>query len=121
MVCEISRLKHGGYQLLVDGKPFFMRAAELQNSSLSSSVHMQDIWPKLVTGNINCALGPVSWQDIEPEEGKFVWEELDLVISDAGKYGIKLVLLWFGSFKNGESCLSFVQSNPETSLLYTTV
>jgi hypothetical protein len=103
MVCELLPLQHGGYQILVDGEPFFLRAAELQNSSLSSSMHMKDIWPKLIAGNINCALGPVTWQDIEPEEGNFVWDELDVVVHDAGQHGIKLVLLWFGSFKNGQS------------------
>jgi beta-galactosidase GanA len=103
MPCKIERLQHGGYQIHVDDKPFLLRAAELQNSSFSSSVHMEDIWPKLVKGNINCVLGPVTWQDIEPEEGKFVWDELDAVIGQAAAVGIKIILLWFGSFKNGSS------------------
>ena len=88
-------------QLVVNGKPFLMRAAELQNSSLSSAEHMSGVWQKLVDTNINTVLGSVTWEMIEPEEGKFDFTELDGVILGARKFGLKLVLLWFGSFKNG--------------------
>lgn len=90
-------------QMIVDGKPFLMRAAELQNSSLSSAEFMSKQWQKLVDTNINTVLGSVTWEMIEPEEGHFDFKELDQVILGARKYGLKLVLLWFGSFKNGGS------------------
>jgi hypothetical protein len=88
-------------QLIVDGKPFLMLAGELQNSALSSADYMMTAWPKLVGMNVNTVLGSVTWEMIEPEEGVFDFAELDKVICDAGKFGLKLVLLWFGSFKNG--------------------
>jgi hypothetical protein len=95
-------LPNGGHQLTIDGKPFLCRAGELQNSSLSSPAFMRGIWPRLVEGNINTVLGAVGWEDIEPEEGVFFFDDLDEVIEQAREYGVKLILLWFGSHKNGE-------------------
>lgn len=89
-------------QLVVNGKPYLMLGGELQNSSLSSAEFMSEVWPKMVATNVNTLLGSVSWEMIEPEEGKFDFEELDKVILGAREHGLHLILLWFGSFKNGE-------------------
>lgn len=89
------------HQLLVNGKPFLMLAAELQNSSLTAAAYMRTVWQKLVVTNINTVLGCVTWESIEPQEGTFDFAELDEVIRDARSHGLHLVLLWFGSFKNG--------------------
>lgn len=88
-------------QLIVDGEPFLMLAAELQNSALTSAKYMREIWPKLVATNINTVLGCVTWEQIEPVENEFNFKNLDEVIRDARLHGLRLVLLWFGSFKNG--------------------
>ncbi|KAF4636660.1 hypothetical protein G7Y89_g1426 [Cudoniella acicularis] len=92
-----------GKQFFVNGEPFLIRGAQLQNSSLTSAEFMLEIWPKLVQANINTVLGCVPWEMIEPEEGKFTFDELDGVIEGARKHGLRLILLWFGSFKNGLS------------------
>jgi beta-galactosidase GanA len=89
------------WQLWVDGKPFLCLAAELQNSSMSSAKYMSGVWENLVDMGINTVLGPGAWEDIEPEEGNFVFSELGTVISSAKGYVLCLILLWFGSFKNG--------------------
>lgn len=91
----------GGAQLYVHGKPFLMLPAELQNSSLTSAEYMDTVWQKLADTNINTILGCVTWENIEPVEGQFNFEELDKVILGARKHNLHLVLLWFGSFKNG--------------------
>jgi hypothetical protein len=90
-------------QLIVKGKPFLMLAAELHNSSLSSAEFMSEVYPNMRAMNINTLLGSVTWEMIEPEEGKFDFEELDNVIRGAREHDIHLVLLWFGSFKNALS------------------
>jgi len=92
-------------QLIVNGEPFLMLSAELHNSTLSSAKYMADdkIWQNMKDMYINTLLGSVSWEQIEPVEGHFDFSNLDAVIVAAREHGLKLVLLWFGSFKNALS------------------
>ena len=64
-------------QLLVDGKPFVILGGELHNSSASSLAYMEPIWPKMVALNLNTVLAVVSWELLEPEEGKFDFALVD--------------------------------------------
>ena len=102
---EIPHLrKHGtATQLIVDGKPFLMLAGELHNNTATSLEYMKPVWPKLVEAKLNTVLAGVSWDQIEPEEGKFDFSVLDGVIQGARSHNLRLVLLWFGSWKNGLS------------------
>ncbi|KAK2686786.1 hypothetical protein QWA68_014968 [Fusarium oxysporum] len=70
---------------------------------MSSARYMKTVWRDLKGMGINTVLGPVTWEDIEPEEGCFKFSELDTIIQDAQSDGLRLILLWFGSFKNGSS------------------
>ena len=90
-------------QLIVDGKPFLLLAGELGNSSSSSAEYMQPIWPRLVGLNLNSVLIPVYWELIEPVEGKFDFSLVDALLQDARKHNLRLVPLWFGSWKNSMS------------------
>jgi beta-galactosidase GanA len=90
-------------QLIVDGKPFIMIAGELHNSSASSAAYMEDVWPKLQSLNLNTVLASVSWDQFEPEEGKFDYKMIDYLIANAEKNQMKLVIIWFASWKNGQS------------------
>lgn len=82
-----------------------MLAGELQNSSFSSPTYMESVWAKLTAQNLNTVLASVSWEQIEPQEGVFNFGTLDRNIQEAREHGLRLVLLWFGSFKNGmEPC-----------------
>ena len=102
-VPKIPHLQQHGTtkQLIVDGKPFLMLGGELQNSSMSSAEFMIEVWPKMAATNVNTLLGCVPWEMIEPEEDKFDFSELDKVVLGAREYGLHLILLWFGSWKNG--------------------
>lgn len=93
--------REGSKQLVVDGQPFLVLGGELQNSSLTSSEYMDSVWQRMVDMNVNTLLGAVTWEMVEPVENKFVFDELDKVILGARKHALRLVLLWFGSFKNG--------------------
>jgi hypothetical protein len=104
---------HTTKQLVVNGKPFLMLGGELQNSSMSSAEHMSEIWPKMVATNVNTILGCVPWDMVEPEEGKFDFSELDKVILAARGHGLHLILLWFGSWKNGRLFSSCVYAGTE--------
>lgn len=92
-----------GKQLFVNGEAFLIRGAELHNSSMSSADFMKGVWPKLTAAHINTVLGGVPWDMIEPEEGVFIFDQLDGVIKGARQHGLRLILVWFGSFKNGPS------------------
>jgi hypothetical protein len=90
-------------QLLVDGNPFLVLAGELRNSSPSSLEYMKPIWPKLRQMNLNTVLAAVPWDLIEPQEGRFDFTLVDGLIQEARHHELRLVLLWYGSWKNGLS------------------
>jgi beta-galactosidase GanA len=96
--------KHGStQQLIVDGKPFLILGGELGNSSASSAEYMRPHWPRLKAMNLNTVLAPVEWDLIEPVEGKFDWSSVDELLRDARAHDLKLVMLWFGAWKNSMS------------------
>lgn len=87
-------------QLIVDGKPFVMLAGELHNSSASSLEYMKPIWGRLAALNLNTVLATVSWELLEPEEGKFDFTLVDGLIQQARQHQLRLVFLWFGSLES---------------------
>src|ERR1035438_9097902 len=102
---EIPHLRKQGTatQLIVDGQPFLALAGELDNNSATSLENMQPVWPKLVTGDLNCVLAAIHWAQMEPTQGKYEFALVDGLIQEARHHGLKLVFLWFGSWKNGLS------------------
>lgn len=90
-------------ELVVDGEPFLIIGGELRNSSSSSLEYMQPIWGRLVDLNINTVLAAVSWELVEPQEGLFDFSLVDGLIEGARAHDLRLILLWFGSWKNGMS------------------
>jgi beta-galactosidase GanA len=105
---QVSSLPHlskegAATQLIVDGRPFLILGGELHNSSSSSLEYMQVIWPRLAAMHVNVALTPVSWELIEPQEGKFDFALVDGLIQQARRNDLHIVFLWFGSWKNGVS------------------
>ncbi|HTU64634.1 MAG TPA: DUF5597 domain-containing protein [Steroidobacteraceae bacterium] len=96
--------KQGSTQnLVVDGQPFLILGGELGNSSASSAAYLEPHWPRLKAMNLNTVLAPVYWELLEPSEGRFDWSSLDTMLADARAQEIKLVLLWFGAWKNSMS------------------
>jgi len=90
-------------QLIVDGKPFLALAGELDNDASTDLDNLQPIWPMLVRMNLNTVLAPTYWELVEPEEGKFDFALVDGMIKEARRNKLRLVLLWFASWKNGVS------------------
>ncbi|HZL42997.1 MAG TPA: DUF5597 domain-containing protein [Verrucomicrobiae bacterium] len=90
-------------QLIVDGKPLLMLAGELHNSSTSGTDNMKPIWPHMAALNLNTVIAAVSWELVEPVEGKFDFALVDDMLEGARDNHLRLVLLWFGSWKNGAS------------------
>ncbi|MGC9199335.1 MAG: DUF5597 domain-containing protein [Acidobacteriaceae bacterium] len=97
--------QHGATQLVVNGRPFLAIGGELQNSSASSLKFMDEqVWPKAVAMHFNTVIAPVYWDLIEPQQDRFDFTTVDGLIAGARARHIKLVLLWFGTWKNSMSC-----------------
>jgi hypothetical protein len=94
---------NGVTQLFVDGKPLILFSGELHNSSPSSTAYMAPIWDRLEQMHLNAVIGAASWELIEPEEHTFDFATVDDQIVQARAHHMRLVLIWFGSFKNANS------------------
>jgi len=96
-------MQNGTGQLLLHGKPYLILGGELGNSSAGTEAQADTILPRLAALHVNTVLMPVAWEQIEPAEGRFDFRLLDHWIDTARKNQLHLVLLWFGSWKNGFS------------------
>ena len=106
---DVSSIPHLSTQgsathLIVNGKPILMLAGETGNSSASDLEYLSTIWPKVVKMHLNALVVPVYWELIEPKEGEFNFTLVDSIITSARLNSIKIVFLWFGTWKNSMSC-----------------
>jgi len=90
-------------QLIVDGKPFLVLGGELHNSSASHPGYLNGLWPKLKSAEVNTIIAPVEWDQVEPSEGHFDFTVLDGMLKQAREHNTRIVLLWFGAWKNSMS------------------
>jgi beta-galactosidase GanA len=92
--------KDGRYALLVDGSPFLVLGAQINNSS-SWSASMAQVWPALHAMHANTVEAPVYWEQLEPQRGSYDFSTVDMLVRQAREEHLHLVLLWFGTWKNG--------------------
>ena len=92
--------QNGRHALLVDGAPYLILGAQINNSSSWPAV-LPKVWPALEGMHVNTAEAPVYWEQIEPKPGQFDWTSVDAVLDGARAHHLHLVLLWFGTWKNG--------------------
>ena len=88
--------------LTIDGKPFPLLAGEVHNSDSSSPAYMEHIWEIAGQLGMNALLLPVAWETVEPEEGTFDFSLPQALIRQARERDMRIVFLWFGSWKNAE-------------------
>lgn len=93
---------NGKKVLSVHDKPFLVLAGEVHNSASSSIECMEAAWEKAISLGMNSLLLPVTWENIEPEEGIFDFTLVNQLIEQARKYNKKIVFLWFGAWKNAQ-------------------
>ncbi len=98
---EVPRIvtKGGRHALMVDGAPFLMLGAQVNNSSNYASA-LPQIWPMLDRMHANTVEIPIAWQQVEPVEGKFDLSFLQTLLDQARAHNKRVVLLWFGTWKN---------------------
>lgn len=86
-----------------DGTPFFSIGGQVHNSSTYSEETMQRAWKAAEALGLNTVAAPVFWNLLEPEEGVYDYSQTDMLLRQAKANGMRLILLWFGSWKNGAS------------------
>ena len=91
--------RNGRHELLVDGRPFLVLGAQVNNSSNYVSA-LPHVWPTMRAIHVNTVEVPIAWEQIEPVEGQFDFSFLDELVRQARANYVRLVLLWFGTWKN---------------------
>jgi len=101
-------------QLIVDGKPFLILGGELHNSSSSNLDYMKPIWTGLAGMGLNTIITPLSWELVEPTEGRYDFALVDGLLAQARESHEKIVFLWLASWKNGMSSYAPVWVKQDT-------
>jgi beta-galactosidase GanA len=91
--------KDGRHALIVDGAPFLVLAGQAHNSS-NYPAALPKVWAALNDAHANTLEIPVAWEQIEPTEGRFDFSYVDTLVAQARTNQMRLVLLWFGTWKN---------------------
>lgn len=90
----------GRHALLVDGEPYLILGGQINNSSSWAST-LPQVWPALEAMHANTAEAPIYWEQMEPSPGRFDFSTVDLLLKGAREHRMHLVVLWFGTWKNG--------------------
>ena len=67
--------KNGRYTLLVDNKPFFVLGGQCGNSS-NWAYMLPNVWNVMKEMHANPLEIPVYWEQLEPQEGKFDFSQV---------------------------------------------
>ena len=99
---DLPRLVHeaGRYGLLVDGKPYLILGGQVNNSSAWPAM-LPKVWPAVDPLGANTVQVPIAWEQIEAQPGHFDFAFLDTLLSEAREHHVRLILLWFATWKNG--------------------
>jgi len=102
LAAEAPRLvaKDGRWAFFVEGRPYLILGGQIHNSSAWPS-ELPQVWTSLAALHANTVEAPVYWEQIEPQEGQFDFGNVDLLIRGAREHDLHVVLLWFGTWKNG--------------------
>jgi len=98
---ELPRIvsKDGRHALMVDGAPFLILGGQAHNSSNYPGA-LKQLWQATADASANTVEVPVAWEQIEPVEGRFDFSFVDTLVKEARQNKVRLVLLWFGTWKN---------------------
>ena len=86
----------------VKGKPFFPLGAQAHNSSSYSREMFKESCIAALALNCNTVEAPIYWEIIEKQEGIFDFTCIDYMLELCRENDLKLILLWFASWKNGD-------------------
>jgi hypothetical protein len=92
--------RDGRYALFVDNAPYLMLGAQVHNSSAWPAM-LPKVWTAMEYLSVNTVEIPVYWEQLEPRQGQFDYSVVDTLLTQAREHNVRLVLLWFGTWKNG--------------------
>jgi hypothetical protein len=92
--------KDGRYALIVDGRPYLILGGQIHNSS-GWPIELPQVWESMSALHANTIEAPVYWEQFEPQQGRFDFTNVDQIIEGARVHNLHVVLLWFGTWKNG--------------------
>jgi Domain of unknown function (DUF5597) len=98
----LPRIERRGdrHALIVDGAPFFVLGAQVNNSSAWPAL-LPRVWPAIEAIHANTVEAPIYWEQFEPRPGVYDPAILATLLAEARAHHVHLVLLWFGTWKNG--------------------
>jgi len=101
---EAPRLvqKDGHFALMVDGRPFLILGGQIHNSSGWPS-ELPQVWQSMAALHANTVEAPVYWEQLEAQQGHFDFTNVDAIIHGAREHNLHVILLWFGTWKNGNN------------------
>lgn len=92
--------RDGTYQLIINGEPFIILGGQIFNSS-AWPVVLDDLWPRFEELSFNTIEVPIYWEAIEPKQGEYDFSNANYLIEKATDHNLKLIFLWFATWKNG--------------------
>ena len=66
--------------------------------------------------NVNCVQVPITWKGMELAQGEYDFSWMDMILSYANKYDLKVELLWFSTNMIGDSYTWFIPAYAMTDL-----
>ena len=88
---------------MLEGKPFYPLGGEwlfMSGYHVREESETEEAFKAVKMFQGNTLAFNVNWDQVEPEEGKFDFTSVDALLVRARSHGIKLILLWFATWKN---------------------
>lgn len=90
------------FALMVDGVPYLMLGFQANNSS-AWPAYFDKVFPAAGILHANTVEAPVYWEQVEATPGHYDFTMVDAMLTQARAHHVRMVLLWFGTWKNGSS------------------
>ncbi|MGI6166405.1 MAG: beta-galactosidase, partial [Limnochordia bacterium] len=84
----------------VDGDPFLILGLQWDCNTCHTPIEMVPLFKEAARLGCNTAVTPLYWYSIEPEPGEYDFTTVDLRLQACREAGLRLILLWFASYKN---------------------
>jgi hypothetical protein len=118
MTERIPQIVHvdGQPRLLVDGRPFLILGLQWDCDSCFSSEEMNSLFPHAAALGANTAALPLYWREVEPVPNHYDFSMLDERLRQAKANGLRVILLWFATWKNACAFYApdYIRDDPST-------